>query len=57
VAFEADAIDPDTHHGWSVVVIGYAHLVTDAEELARYQVPLKRGDTGPRTTWYASARN
>ncbi|MER6331966.1 pyridoxamine 5'-phosphate oxidase family protein [Streptomyces sp. NPDC001034] len=37
VAYEADVIDPDTHLGWSVVATGYAHLVTDPEELARYQ--------------------
>ncbi|MFE9609752.1 pyridoxamine 5'-phosphate oxidase family protein [Streptomyces sp. NPDC006012] len=37
VAYEADAIDPDTHLGWSVVVTGYARLVTDPDELARYQ--------------------
>ncbi|MFR9799811.1 pyridoxamine 5'-phosphate oxidase family protein [Streptomyces sp. MS06] len=37
VAYEADTIDPDTHLGWSVVVTGYAHLVTDPAELARYQ--------------------
>lgn len=37
VAYEADAIDPDTHLGWSVVVTGYAHLVTNPDELARYQ--------------------
>lgn len=36
VAYEADSIDPATHLGWSVVVTGYAHLVTDPEELARY---------------------
>ncbi|WAZ19507.1 pyridoxamine 5'-phosphate oxidase family protein [Streptomyces cinnabarinus] len=36
VAYEADVIDPLTHLGWSVVVTGYAHLVTDADELARY---------------------
>jgi hypothetical protein len=36
VAYEADVIDPDTHLGWSVVVTGYAHLVTDPVELARY---------------------
>ena len=36
VAYEADAIDPDTQLGWSVVVTGYAHLVTDPDELARY---------------------
>jgi hypothetical protein len=37
VAYEADAIDPETHLGWSVVVTGYARLVTDPRELARYQ--------------------
>ncbi|MEU2060348.1 pyridoxamine 5'-phosphate oxidase family protein [Streptomyces sp. NPDC013455] len=35
VAYEADAIDMDTRLGWSVVVTGYAHLVTDPAELAR----------------------
>ncbi|MET8565137.1 pyridoxamine 5'-phosphate oxidase family protein [Streptomyces flaveolus] len=40
VAYEADAIDPDTHLGWSVVATGYAHLVTDSQELARYQALL-----------------
>ncbi|MFK0160596.1 pyridoxamine 5'-phosphate oxidase family protein [Streptomyces sp. NPDC090493] len=41
VAYEADAIDPDTHLGWSVVVTGYAHLVTDPRELARYEKLLR----------------
>ncbi|WP_405952527.1 pyridoxamine 5'-phosphate oxidase family protein [Streptomyces prunicolor] len=41
VAYEADAIDPATHLGWSVVVTGYAHLVTDTRELARYQALLR----------------
>ncbi|WP_225829822.1 pyridoxamine 5'-phosphate oxidase family protein [Streptomyces sp. NK08204] len=41
VAYEADTIDPDTHLGWSVVVTGYAHLVTDSAELARYQALLR----------------
>ncbi|MCX5554658.1 pyridoxamine 5'-phosphate oxidase family protein [Streptomyces sp. NBC_00038] len=40
VAYEADAIDPDTHLGWSVVATGYAHLVTDPDELAHYQAML-----------------
>lgn len=40
VAYEADAIDPATHLGWSVVVTGYARLVTDPGELARYQALL-----------------
>ncbi|KAB2976283.1 pyridoxamine 5'-phosphate oxidase family protein [Streptomyces sp. SS1-1] len=35
VAYEADAIDPRTHLGWSVVVTGYARPVTDPEDLAR----------------------
>ena len=34
VAYEADAIDPQTHLGWSVVVTGYARLVTDPDDLA-----------------------
>ncbi|MGW6906742.1 pyridoxamine 5'-phosphate oxidase family protein [Streptomyces sp. NPDC054940] len=33
VAYEADAIDSRTHLGWSVVVTGYARLVTDPEDL------------------------
>ena len=41
VAYEADAIDPDTHLGWSVVATGYAQLVTDPRELARYQELLR----------------
>ncbi|WP_310719003.1 pyridoxamine 5'-phosphate oxidase family protein [Streptomyces lydicus] len=40
VAYEADSIDPATYLGWSVVVTGYAHLVTDPDELARYQALL-----------------
>lgn len=36
VAYEADVIDPETHLGWSVVVTGYAHRVTDTQDLARY---------------------
>lgn len=41
VAYEADAIDPNTHLGWSVVVTGYAHLVTDPAELARIRASLQ----------------
>lgn len=35
VAYEADTINPETHLGWSVVVVGYARLITDPEDLAR----------------------
>jgi hypothetical protein len=37
VAYEADVIDQETHLGWSVVVTGFAHLVSDPEQLARYE--------------------
>ncbi|NBE54542.1 pyridoxamine 5'-phosphate oxidase family protein [Streptomyces boluensis] len=37
VAYEADAIDPRTHLGWSVVVTGYAQVVTDPADLSRYR--------------------
>ncbi|MFJ9535869.1 pyridoxamine 5'-phosphate oxidase family protein [Streptomyces sp. NPDC101225] len=37
VAYEADAIDPRTHLGWSVVATGFAHLVTDPREIDRYR--------------------
>lgn len=35
VAYEAGVIDPHTHLGWSVVVTGFARLVSDPETLAR----------------------
>lgn len=31
IAFEVDDVDEATHHGWSVVVHGTAHEVTDLE--------------------------
>lgn len=36
VAYEADMIDPVDRLGWSVVVTGFAHLVADSREVARY---------------------
>ncbi|HET9169136.1 MAG TPA: pyridoxamine 5'-phosphate oxidase family protein [Actinospica sp.] len=41
VAYEAEQIDPDTHLGWSVIVTGYARLVRDPDQLARYQAMLE----------------
>ncbi|MFG3496523.1 pyridoxamine 5'-phosphate oxidase family protein [Streptomyces sp. NPDC047928] len=41
VAYEADIIDPETHLGWSVVVTGYARLVSDPVELDRYERELQ----------------
>ncbi|WP_411149199.1 pyridoxamine 5'-phosphate oxidase family protein [Streptomyces sp. A30] len=51
VAYEADDIDPVTHLGWSVVATGYARLVTDPDELARYRAMLR--PWLPRSTDYA----
>ncbi|MFC5905800.1 pyridoxamine 5'-phosphate oxidase family protein [Streptacidiphilus monticola] len=41
VAFEADALDPAARSGWSVVVAGVPTLVSDPEELRRYQRELR----------------
>ncbi|GGT07320.1 hypothetical protein GCM10010271_07230 [Streptomyces kurssanovii] len=48
VAYEADVIDPETHTGWSVVVTGYAHRVTDPSELARFATILRPWIDHPR---------
>jgi len=37
VAYEADLIDPDTHLGWSVIIVGRATRLTDPGEAARYR--------------------
>jgi Pyridoxamine 5'-phosphate oxidase len=37
VAYEADVIDPGTHLGWSVIIVGRAARVTDQAEAARYR--------------------
>ncbi len=49
VAYEADAIDPLTHLGWSVIVTGYAQLVTEPAQVARYEDLLR--------PWVAQAMN
>jgi hypothetical protein len=41
VAYEADLIDPDTHLGWSVVVIGKARRVLGEAEIAVYRQALR----------------
>ncbi|MEW2497951.1 pyridoxamine 5'-phosphate oxidase family protein [Streptomyces nodosus] len=52
VAYEADAIDPVTHLGWSVVVTGYARPVTDPGELAYYRSVLRPWLDGPMDHTY-----
>jgi hypothetical protein len=41
VAYEADLIDPDTHLGWSVIIVGTAARLTDQAEAARYRELLR----------------
>ncbi|MBX7553455.1 pyridoxamine 5'-phosphate oxidase family protein [Streptomyces sp. NPDC004232] len=49
VAYEADAIDPVTHLGWSVVVTGYARLVSAPGEVARLRALLEPWAPHPGT--------
>lgn len=42
LAFEVDEIDPISHTGWSVVIVGKARLVTDVAELVALSDPLHR---------------
>ncbi|MER7756770.1 pyridoxamine 5'-phosphate oxidase family protein [Kitasatospora sp. NPDC097643] len=39
-AYQVDAIDPHTRLGWSVVVTGYARMVTDPVAVARHRALL-----------------
>jgi hypothetical protein len=36
VLYEADQIDPVTHRGWSVIATGYASLIDDPMQVARF---------------------
>ena len=37
VAYEADLIDPDTHLGWSVIIVGRASRLAEGLEADRYR--------------------
>ena len=37
VAYQADSLDAQRHEGWSVVITGRAHTLTDPDEVARYE--------------------
>ncbi|MFC8507333.1 pyridoxamine 5'-phosphate oxidase family protein [Streptomyces sp. NPDC057411] len=41
VAYETDSIDVDARLGWSVVVTGFCHLVTDPAEASRYRAAIR----------------
>jgi Pyridoxamine 5'-phosphate oxidase len=37
VAYEADSFDPESQTGWSVVITGRAHIITDPDQITRYE--------------------
>lgn len=37
VAYEADHLDPERRTGWTVAVTGWATMITDSRQLARYE--------------------
>lgn len=41
VAYQADSIDPQHRLGWSVIVTGFARLVTDPEQVDLYHQRLR----------------
>ena len=52
VAFEVDDLDPTSHTGWSVVVLGLAREVTEPDELIRFEaarIPRWAPTDGERT--------
>jgi uncharacterized protein len=52
VAFEVDEYDLDYHRGWSVNVVGRAHLVTDPAEVLRLsRLPLRPWASGERDSF------
>ena len=51
VSFEADRVDEELHEGWSVLVQGRAHTVTDEHEISCLE---NRTDLQP---WAAGARD
>jgi nitroimidazol reductase NimA-like FMN-containing flavoprotein (pyridoxamine 5'-phosphate oxidase superfamily) len=52
VAFEVDWVEPSWLIGWSVVVRGQAHVVTDPEELERVkQLPLMPWAEGDKSNY------
>lgn len=46
VAYQADDIDRQTRAGWSVVVVGLAELIVDADEILRHEQVLASWSSG-----------
>jgi hypothetical protein len=49
VAYEADALDLDGRLGWTVIVVGVARLVTEADAVLRYRALLRSWLSGAMT--------
>lgn len=49
VAYEADALDLDGRLGWTVIVVGVARLVTDADAVRRHRMLLRPWVSGSMT--------
>jgi Pyridoxamine 5'-phosphate oxidase len=49
VAYEADALDLDGRLGWTVIVVGVARLVTEADAVLRYRARLRPWLSGAMT--------
>ncbi|HEY8524698.1 MAG TPA: pyridoxamine 5'-phosphate oxidase family protein [Acidimicrobiales bacterium] len=52
VCFEVDGVDPERHKGWSVLVKGRAHELTDPDERHRVaERNLRYWSVGPKPHW------
>ncbi|MFF3574869.1 pyridoxamine 5'-phosphate oxidase family protein [Nocardia jiangxiensis] len=36
LGYQADQIDQNSHHGWTVLVVGYAQIIDDPDRIAKY---------------------
>ena len=36
LGYQADEIDQNSHHGWTVLVVGYAQIIDDPDRIAKY---------------------
>jgi nitroimidazol reductase NimA-like FMN-containing flavoprotein (pyridoxamine 5'-phosphate oxidase superfamily) len=52
VAFETDELDANLHHGWSVTVIGHAHVITEVPDLVEVSGLFARPWSGSRRDYY-----
>jgi nitroimidazol reductase NimA-like FMN-containing flavoprotein (pyridoxamine 5'-phosphate oxidase superfamily) len=53
VAFEVDQIDPDGRSGWSVLVVGVAHLLDGSDALRALELNLVTAADGRRDQFVA----